>query len=255
MLIISGERALAHIEDARKLTVELGGTDKDVKEYFFSLNPTQLKSVLDAYESAYGASKREYAELAIPRWRSGRVAMSGTVAERLFSLLPGMMPVEKKYDLVKSLWESQCPVSNKTVYVGPDVPIEEVSDYVHKHLDAVVQDYKVPETIVRRFKWLASDDVELQQQLYNYFLQLNREVVKQAADDRVPKLLEQVNNAQAVRSQITQQLRVAKHTLELVLHPDARGISESAPRRAKQGSGCFSVILLVAALWWLATYA
>lgn len=248
------ERALAHIEDARKLTIELGGTDKDVKEYFFSLSPAQLKTVLDAYEGTYGASKREYAELAIPKWRSGKVAMSGTVAERLFSLLPRMMPIEKKYELVKSLWESKCPVSSKTVYIGPDAPVAEISEYIRKHLDAVVSNYKVPDAIVGRFKWLANDDVNLQQDLFNHFLQLNRELVTQAARERVPRLLEQVRNAQAVRSQITQQLRVAKHDLELVLHPEAIGISESAPRCLRKGGGCFSVLLMIVAIWWWATH-
>ncbi len=248
------ERAKQHIEAARKLTAELGGADNDVKDYFFSLNAIQLKAVLAAYEKAFGTRPREYAEATIPKWRSGRVSMSGLVAERLFSLLPGMMPIEKKYDLVKSLWENKCPASNKTVYIGPDTPVEEISDYVRRHLHKVVNDYQVPETIVGRFKWLANADVDLQQKLYNYFLQLNREVVTQATNDRVPRLLEQVKNGQAVRSHITQQLRVGNHCLELVLHPDASGISESAPRRLRQGSGCLSVVLLVAALWWLATY-
>lgn len=249
------ERAKQHIEAARKLTAELGGTDKDVKDYFFGLNATQLNAVLAAYEKAFGTRPREYAEATIPKWRSGRVAMSGLVAERLFSLLPGMMPIEKKYDLVKSLWESKCPTSKKRVYIGPDTPVEEISEYVRRHLHNVVHDYQVPETIVGRFKWLANDDVDLQQKLYNHFLQLNREVVTQAANDRVPRLLEQVKHAQTVRSHITQQLHVGNHSLELVLHPNASGISESAPQPVRQGSGCFPVVFLVAALWWLATHA
>ena len=38
------ERALQHIEEAKQLTRELGGTDKDVKEYFFSLPTNELKA-------------------------------------------------------------------------------------------------------------------------------------------------------------------------------------------------------------------
>ena len=48
------ERALQHIEDARRLTAELGGTDQDVKEYLFSLSRQQLGPILDAYEQKYG---------------------------------------------------------------------------------------------------------------------------------------------------------------------------------------------------------
>lgn len=47
---IGHERARQHIEDARRLSAELGGTDKDVKEYFFSLPPHSLRLILDAYE-------------------------------------------------------------------------------------------------------------------------------------------------------------------------------------------------------------
>ena len=38
------ERALKHIREAETLSSELGGTDKDVKEYFFSL-PLQFLSL------------------------------------------------------------------------------------------------------------------------------------------------------------------------------------------------------------------
>jgi hypothetical protein len=97
------EKALQHIEEGRRLSIELGGTDRDVKQYLFSLGPTELKPILDAYERQHGQQAREYAQDTIPQWRSGKRQMSGLVAARLFSLLPAFMPVERKFDLVKSL--------------------------------------------------------------------------------------------------------------------------------------------------------
>src|SRR5262245_37919653 len=97
---IGHEIARQHIEDARRLTAELGGTDKDVKEYFFALSPRSLNTILDAYERQYGAGPRAYAQSTISRWRSGAVQMSGTVAERLFRLLPPRMPLQEKYRLI-----------------------------------------------------------------------------------------------------------------------------------------------------------
>ena len=44
------ERALKHIEEANILSEELGGTDKDVKEYFFSLPENKLKNYLEIME-------------------------------------------------------------------------------------------------------------------------------------------------------------------------------------------------------------
>src|SRR6266700_1037152 len=98
------EHAMRHIEEARELSRELGGTDEDVKEYFFSLRSSQLLRILDAYEGQYGKEARKYAEETIPAWRSGRRKMSGQNASRLFHLLPRFMPLERKYALIESLW-------------------------------------------------------------------------------------------------------------------------------------------------------
>ena len=43
------ERARQHIEDAQRLSRELGGTDVDVKKYFFSLPSNQLNVILTEY--------------------------------------------------------------------------------------------------------------------------------------------------------------------------------------------------------------
>ena len=61
------ERALEHIREAQALSQELGGTDVDVKKYFFSLSAIQLKGILDKYEMQYGNSAREYAEKTLPK--------------------------------------------------------------------------------------------------------------------------------------------------------------------------------------------
>jgi hypothetical protein len=98
------ERAMAHIAAANRLSSELGGTDKDVKTYFFELPPEALRNVLDEYQHQYGLTKRAYAETTIAKWKSGRVQMSGEVAERLYSLLPPRMPLAVKYRLTEGLW-------------------------------------------------------------------------------------------------------------------------------------------------------
>ena len=101
---VGHERALQHIKEAEQLSQELGGTDKDVKAYFFSLPTHQLRTILDAYEAKYGRKPREYAEVTLPKWRSGRVKMSGMNASRLFNLLPPRMPLPEKYKLTENLW-------------------------------------------------------------------------------------------------------------------------------------------------------
>ena len=163
------ERARQHIEEAKELSRELGGTDKDVKEYFFSLSAPELQPILDEYEKLHGVEAREYAAKTLPRWRSGRTKMSGLVAGRLFALLPSRMPLHKKYALVKTLWKSKCPSSDAEFYVGPDAEIHEVCAAVRGRLNEVVAAYRIPDVIVSQFRWLAQNDVDLQEQLHNYF--------------------------------------------------------------------------------------
>ena len=85
----------------------------------------------------------------------------------------------------------------------------------------------IPESIIKRFQWLAQDDVELQQELCNYFLQLNREVVTEAADRRVPSLLSQIRANRECHQRICQTIEVGNHKLELVFDPNSSGISNS----------------------------
>jgi len=99
------EYALQHIREARNLSHELGGTDEDVKRYFFGLSSAELRPILDEYERENGKAAREYAETTIPQWRSGSRQMSGQNAARLFKLLPRFMHLNSKYDIVESLWE------------------------------------------------------------------------------------------------------------------------------------------------------
>lgn len=249
------ERALQHIEEARKLSEELGGTDKDVKDYFFNLNYTELNTILDAYGNKYGQAKREYAEATLPNWRSGRVKMSGDVAGRLFSMLPAYMPISKKYDLVKSLWEAKCPHSTKTLYIGPDADPHEVISKVRQHLLEVVQNYAIPDSIANRFSWLAQDDAKLQQDLHNYFLQLNRDFVTSAADDRLPRLLATMQGSESVKH-ISQKIQIGNHLLDLIFNPAVSGITSEAPKKimSGKGTGCLLIIFAFIPLLVLLAY-
>jgi hypothetical protein len=97
------EFARAHIEAGRRLTNELGGTDQDVKKYFFGLHKTDIEIILDLYEHQYGSQARAYASSTIEKWKSGKVQMGGQTASRLFNLLPPLMPLQKKYELITNL--------------------------------------------------------------------------------------------------------------------------------------------------------
>jgi len=248
---IGAERALQHIREGEEFSRELGGTDKDVKEYFFSLSPQQLNPILKEYGRLHGSSARSYAAATIPKWKSGQTKMSGQVASRLFRLLPQYMPVERKYALVKSLWEHCCPSSTKDLFVGPDARSGEVANVVRQHFLEKVKDYKISDSIVRRFDWLAADDIGLRQQLYSYFLQLEKDVLTAGLENRLPILLNQLNETRCGTKRIEQQIKIGKHELRLHFAPSYSGISDSAPvpKDFWDSFGCVFVVAVIGAFF------
>jgi len=250
------EAAKKHIAEAAVLSRELGGTDEDVKSYFYALNATQLKGVFEEYGKQYGQDKRSYAEEALPHWKSGRRQMSGLVAGRLFSLLPRRMPVAKKFELVESLWRFRGPSSRRTIYAGPDACPVELTSMVRGHLREKVQSYVIDETISKRFDWLAENDSKLCQDLRNHFLHLEKEQLSAASYDRIGVMLAQIQRADVQHQTLIQTFEVGKHQVEVQFSPKSSGILDKAPRhvyssttRAKSrndSSGCLVGIALLA---------
>jgi hypothetical protein len=223
------EQALQHIEEGRRLSIELGGTDTDVKNYFFNLSKRDRDLVFQEYGERFGDKPKSYAEEAFPEWKSGRRQMSGLVAGRLFKLLPEFMPLEAKLKLVKSLWEQKCPHSKMTYYVGPDVIEGSVRDKVTTYWKTTVTNYEIPDSIRNRFTWLAEGDARIQEDLCNYFLTLNRDFAADALGVQLPAFLKQVFHEESPVTQITRELRLGNHLLKIVFDPRAEGISETKP--------------------------
>lgn len=222
--------AKEHIRQAQVLSVELGGTDKEVKEYFFSLDSLKLDKLLVQYESKYGAQAREYAQETMPNWRSGQVQMSGMVAERIYDLLPPTMPVRVKHRLAESLWEHVGPRSSITYYIGPGVDINEVASVVKTHLQAEVIDYVIPDSIERRFDWLSQGDIELKQQLLNHFRQQNRLLLDTALREKLPVILNHINSDSGrLTTSAAEILQVGKHIVRIEVSQYADGITDVQP--------------------------
>ncbi len=225
------ERALEHIRQAEQLSRELGGTDKDVKAYFFSLNASELSRIFAEYEHLHGRAIREYAEKTIPSWKSGRVHMSGVVAERLFSLLPNHMPLEQKYKLTESLWRHVGPVSRRTLYVNPNVAPDEVIAVVKEHLEQDVLSYAIPEQMEKRFKWLSQGDIDIKQKLLNFLRSKERELAAESVRINVPILAEHLRNAQENHTHhLAHKLQIGKNEIVVILTSKVEGITETAPR-------------------------
>ena len=250
----SSQKALEHIREAEALSSELGGTDEDVKKYFFSLPENDLKEILDKYQIKHGIKAREYAEITLPKWKIGKVHMSGMVAERLFSLLPPTMPLEFKFRLTESLWKYVGPSSNKTYYIGLDVDLEELSRRVREHLEEVVTGYDIPSSMEARFKWLSQGDVGIKQQLLNYFRQKEKALLSEALLTQMPVLKNHLLSKEGnLTTRVVQGLKVGKHQVTVVFDKRVSGITDIAPARLieKIGSSWIWWVIGISVLSWL----
>ncbi len=218
------EFALEHIRQAEELSRELGGTDKDVKKYFFSLPRHELKKVFNEYGKKYGRDKQEYAEQTFHKWKTGQVKMSGLVAGRLFNLLPPRMPLRDKYALIENLWKEYCPKSDKVLLIGTRADDHEIIDTIQSHLMDVVVNYEIPEPLQCRFNWLASGDVNIKQKLLNYFLQKEKSMIVYAMQNRLPVLLNHLKEHGTITHKMQQQIEIGKHKLDLQFNPKKSGI-------------------------------
>lgn len=245
------EAAMRHIEEAQRLSEELGGTDKDVKNYVFNLPPQQLRAVLDAYGSKFGADKRAYAEATMPAWRSGRRKMSGLVASRLYELLPPLMPMSAKYELVKTLWEQYSPRSHKVLRIGPDASEPAIIAAVRDHIVSTILNYKIPGPLGKRFKWLAMGDVTGQQQLLNHFLDMEKELAVKGAQVQLPVMLKHLRQSGSTIGRLNQSIEIGNHRFDLSFEAKASGVNLEDPRTHRPSSkgGDWSW------LWWVAGIA
>lgn len=252
---IGRQRALEHIREAEELSRELGGTDKDVKKYFFSLSSDELKQIFDEYGRKYGMVKQEYAEETFLKWKTDQVKMSGLVAGRLFNLLPPRMPFNEKYALVENLWKEYCPKSNKVILIGADAKEQEIIDTIKSYLFDVVVHYDIPEPLQNRFNWLSGGDVNVKQQLLNHFLQIEKDLIVHAMNHRVPVLLKHLNEHGSIIHKIQQQLDIGKHRLDLQFDSKISGIkiiertsfypSQSPGSTRNWGCLCFVIVVIL----------
>jgi hypothetical protein len=220
---IGSERALAHIEAARILSIELGGADEDVKQYFFSLKPAQLEPVLAEYGIKFGLAAREYAESTISKWRSRRVQMSGEVASRLFALLPPRMPLETKYKLIEDLWKHVGLSSRKTIVVQVDTPINLVIERAARNIREVVTNYRIPNDLAKRFEWLSSGDSFVKQDLLSHFQTMEKEFAVRALNVQLPILVEHLRSSRgSYTRRLAQIATVGKHEVEIILEREGR---------------------------------
>lgn len=238
------EAALEHIEEAKRFTAEMGGTDQDVKRYFLNLSDDQLEAILEEYGRKYGRTKMEYACNAYPYWKNGQRQMSGLVAKRLFSLLPPKMPVQKKYELAENVWKHFGPKSLINIVAGPNANINELAEFIKQKLDDTVEWYYIPDNVKNRFNWLAQGDVAVKESLLNYFREQQKNLSVEKLQQEVPVLQKQVREHGNITGKAKTVLQVDKHEINICI--DAKldeNFREGWPENEEMDTGNLKVIL------------
>ena len=209
------EAARRHIEEGEAFSREIGGTDKDVKRYFFSLGRQNLESILKEYGQKYGYKAEDYARETIPRWHKGTTKMSGLVAKRLFNLLPPRMPIAMKYELAENVWKHFGPSSSHSYMVGPTADVPTIASIVSEKLDEVVSRYDIPENVQNRFNWLAAGDVRIKEQLLNYFRQMEKRLAVEKVNAELPVLQRQMREHGEVTGRAKTIIQVHRHNVSI----------------------------------------
>ncbi len=230
------EAARRHIKEAKDFTAELGGTDQDVKAYFFGLSGSDLDVILSAYGAEFGKSAESYAREALPKWRSGAKKMSGLVAKRLFGFLPARMPLGKKYELAENIWKHFGPSSSHTLTVGPTADVGAVAKLVADKLDGDVTTYSVPENVGNRFKWLSDGDIGIHEQMLNHFRQQEKQLAVSKVTAELPILQRQMCDTSVHTHKASTTIQIHKHTISIHLDKSL-GDRVVEGYRGKGGSG------------------
>ncbi len=142
--------------------------------------------------------------------------MGGQTASRLFNLLPPLMPLRTKYELIGNLWAHCGPSSKKMLRVGLHATMDDILSQIRQHIEGVVVHYRIPENLERRFNWLAAGDSHVKQDLLSHLRHLEKNLVVEGARVQLPMMLEHLKGEQGQRThRLAQILKIGKHELEV----------------------------------------
>ena len=237
------ERAQRHIAEAHAFSAEVGHTDDDVKEAFFSLDAASLDNIFAEYGALHGTHAEQWARATYHKWRNhwrrrrhgghhrwqpDEVQMGGMVAERLFALLPPLLPTAQKHKIVEGIWKAYGPRSQKYIYLGPDSDPETVESAIEAYLANQSVLYAIPEELEARFDWLSSNDVTVKQQLLNHFMNEQRKAAIASVRLNIPMMLDRMNTDTEGRiSKLIHTVYVGNHQLEVKADPLRTGFTLS----------------------------
>lgn len=148
----------------RSLAARFGGIETDVERLFLNLPPAKLRIILRRYEERFGKGPCKYARQTYQKWKSGAVRMSGQTAERLLDLLPPLLSVEQRYDLIRKLRRHYLPRRRLRIFVTVDDWRKRVIAEIDKLIERERR-FALPDDLKYTATWLADGSTESAQKM------------------------------------------------------------------------------------------
>lgn len=195
------------VSKRQELTSTFGGIDRDIERLFLRLPPEDLDDLLEVYGEEFGRSAANYARSTYPKWKSGSVRMSGQVAERLLTLVPPLLAMDVRIELVRRLRAANFRKLHRHVQTTPEGWREALAPVVREVLDHG-STAAIPDAVKSRIAWLADGDTAAAEAL----LQASDE------DDAISRLVyleSEFRRIDELLSQLDKYQRSVSHTIEL----------------------------------------
>jgi hypothetical protein len=192
------EAAIQHVQDYRDLERKLGPIVQDVKEAFLNLGNSDFNRLLAKYGDLHGQKAKDYAQRTYTQWRSGKVKISGMVAERLLKLLPPYLKFEHRYTMVEKLCNHHAKKVYRSVKINlkkPEAGLDELNRSIKEVLEVSAESKKyLPEHVLNTINWLNDDDMVISRQmLAEIDIKRNKKSL-QLAEKEIKNIMEKVKN-------------------------------------------------------------
>lgn len=188
--------------------------------------PDELNIFFDAYEKVHGTQRREYAQEAHIKWKTGRTKMSGMVASRIIDLLPPFMPVDLKLQLVEKFWLNSQKFREVYLLAPQGTDSAVVSSYLKENYAPAIEELKIPDSMKKRFTWLAAQDAVIVERLISAVkaVEANRSINYSAA--AISRLIERVEgNADIIHAGVNT-FKIGNNNIHFKYSEYVEGIGE-----------------------------
>jgi hypothetical protein len=146
------------------------------------------------------------------------------------------MPLEAKYELTKRLWEQYSPTSHRILRIGPNSSEQDIMNNVEEHLIQTIARYKITSPLEQRFRWLSMGDVQVQQQLLNHLLDVEKHQAIGLTRQQLPVMLNHIRNQGQYTQRLSQSIEIGKHKFDLVFDRNSSDTKIEVPRKFSSNS-------------------